>query len=273
MYIIIGFIFAFLGLVLGSFSNVVINHFVKGISINEDKGRSVCLSCNHRLAWYDNIPILSYILLKGKCRYCGAHISRQYLLVELFGLFSGISCFLVFNFGLLTGTPLIYSFDYHSVLYALAIIALFDAAIIDAYTKEIPFSINIFIFVLAALNYIVTASLTKNYGLDYLLGLFVPAILLLGLYYIVLLVTKVECIGLGDVILFCSLGFFLDYKNLLFIILVSSIVCSIVALTKMAITKKKEEIAFVPYIAAAGIIAMFVGNLTINAYLGLLGIN
>src|SRR4030042_6807359 len=70
-----------LGLCVGSFLNVVIFRLKEGR--NFIKGRSICPKCKHKLAWHDNIPLLSYILLKGKCRHCGKKISMQYPAVEL----------------------------------------------------------------------------------------------------------------------------------------------------------------------------------------------
>ena len=70
-----------LGLILGSFFNVCILRFISGESIVAPP--SHCPKCNHQLAWYDLIPVMSYLLLRGKCRYCSTSISIQYPLVEL----------------------------------------------------------------------------------------------------------------------------------------------------------------------------------------------
>jgi leader peptidase (prepilin peptidase)/N-methyltransferase len=72
---------AVLGLIIGSFLNVVIYRIPRDQSII--KPPSHCPTCNTKLKWYDNIPILSYLLLKGKCRYCGAKISIKYPLIEI----------------------------------------------------------------------------------------------------------------------------------------------------------------------------------------------
>lgn len=78
---ILGLVFIFLlGLAFGSFINVVVYRMPKGLTIT---GRSVCPVCKKKIAWYDNIPLFSYILLKGKCRKCGKRISLRYPLVEL----------------------------------------------------------------------------------------------------------------------------------------------------------------------------------------------
>src|SRR3989338_11686015 len=77
----VSFIVFLFGLVVGSFLNSVIYRLGKGESAL--KGRSYCPQCKHPLSWQDLIPLLSFVLLKGKCRYCKAHISWQYPLVEL----------------------------------------------------------------------------------------------------------------------------------------------------------------------------------------------
>lgn len=273
MYILQGILFALFGLFIGSFSNVLINHYTNGITLTEDHGRSVCPKCNHRLAWYDNIPILSYILLKGKCRYCHEKISIQFPIIETMGLLAGISTYLFFNFQLFTPNAFIYAFDYKSIIYGLFIIFLIDAAVIDAKTKEIPYSLTIILACLALANYICYCSLTLDYGLDYIIGAFSPLVLLFILYFVVLLVAKAECIGIGDIFLFGIIGLLLGYKNLIFIVMISSISCTIVLLIKICKTKKKEEFPFIPYIAFGTILGIFFGELAVNGYLSLIGLN
>ena len=73
-------LFAVLGLMIGSFLNVVVYRLPRGMNLA--KPASHCTSCGHKLAWYDNIPVFSYLFLRGKCRYCGAAVSPRYILVE-----------------------------------------------------------------------------------------------------------------------------------------------------------------------------------------------
>ena len=80
MEVLIGFWITVLGLCVGSFLNVVVIRGLKGEQIV--RGGSHCTTCNYQLKWYENIPLISYIMLKGKCRNCGKHISLQYPIIE-----------------------------------------------------------------------------------------------------------------------------------------------------------------------------------------------
>ncbi|MDD6381213.1 MAG: prepilin peptidase [Lachnospiraceae bacterium] len=136
---VIGYVVVVLfGLCVGSFLNVLIYRIPK----HEDfvKSRSHCMSCGHELAWYDMFPVFSYIFLRGKCRYCGAKLSIQYPLIEaangaLWGL-----CFYRYGFSMM------------GIVTAGLLSALVVIAVIDERTMEIPFGLNVFIFVLAVIK-------------------------------------------------------------------------------------------------------------------------
>ena len=131
------------GICVGSFLNVVVFRVPQGESIV--KGPSHCMSCGHRLAWYELIPVLSFVLQGGKCRKCGARLSPQYPLVEAANGFAWMAIYLMK--GLSWDTLL--GFGLVSALIALSLI--------DARTQEIPASLNIFIACLGVLR-IVTES-------------------------------------------------------------------------------------------------------------------
>ena len=97
MYYIIVFIF---GSIWGSFSNVCIHRMPYNISVV--KGRSYCPSCNKQIRWFDNIPLLSFIFLKAKCRHCSAQIDLNYFLVELISALNFVLIFYLFGFSLTT---------------------------------------------------------------------------------------------------------------------------------------------------------------------------
>lgn len=111
------YIFLILGLLIGSFLNVVIYRAPREMTFC--KGRSMCLSCNHQLMWYDLIPLFSYLFLRGKCRYCKEKISVQYPLVESI---TGIVFALIYSYITYhTGAPLKY---YHILLFVIASFAI-----------------------------------------------------------------------------------------------------------------------------------------------------
>ena len=123
---ILSFIF---GIVIGSFVNVLIYRLPAHENIATE--HSHCMSCNHKLRWYDLFPLFSWLFLRGKCRYCKAKISVQYPLVELI---NGIGYALIF---ILNGI------NVTSVCYALSFSMLVALSVIDWRTYEIPFGLNL----------------------------------------------------------------------------------------------------------------------------------
>lgn len=265
--VLIGIFYSLLGLALGSFSNVLIYRLGNNLSLNFEK-RSICPNCNAHIKWYDNIPIISYIILRGKCRSCHEHISIQYPLVELTGLIIFLGCFFM-NFTYMDFT---WSFNYKSIIYAFIILILFNMSIIDIKIYEIPYTLSIPFMILCVSIYITDCILKNDYLLDNIIG-FISPLVLLGLIYLIgRLFFKKEVIGLGDVILFSFIGLMLNYKHILLILLLSTFICAVIELTRKIITKKDFIIPFVPYIALSCVISMFLGDLIINSYLTLIGV-
>ena len=128
------------GIVIGSFLNVCILRIPLRESIA--KKRSHCMNCGYQLAWYDLIPLFSYLFLRGKCRKCGSHISLQYPLVEAL---NGVLYVLIF---------LVNGWSIDSVIYCLLASALIVLSVIDFRTYEIPFGINLFILALGLIHLI-----------------------------------------------------------------------------------------------------------------------
>ena len=131
------FIFIY-GIVIGSFLNVCIYRIPQKEDIVRES--SHCMSCGHRLKWYDLVPLFSYLFLKGKCRYCGSKLSKQYPIVEAL---NGILYVVVFYAT---------DFSWDSILYCLMTSALIVLSVIDYRTYEIPFGINVFLFVLRVIR-------------------------------------------------------------------------------------------------------------------------
>ena len=136
LYVVI-FLF---GIVIGSFLNVCILRIPLKESIAKD--RSHCMSCGYQLAWFDLIPLFSYIFLGGRCRKCKTHISLQYPLVE--GL-NGVLYVLIF---------LVNGWSIDSVIYCLLTSALIVLSVIDFRTYEIPMGVNLFILALGLIHLI-----------------------------------------------------------------------------------------------------------------------
>ena len=276
--IITGLLFALMGLFLGSFSNVLVYRLSEHKSLFKPS-RSFCPTCGNEIKWYDNIPILSYIILKGKCRNCKEKISIRYPLIELAGLIIGVSFFLL-NYWhpgeihSVTNQPLgfVFMFNWHTIIYFLMAIILLNIALIDYKTYEIPYELSVPLMLLAIGKYVGDAIIAQNYLLVNILG-FVGPLVLFGLIYLIpYLIKKIEVIGLGDVILYSFIGLALGGWNIILIVLISTLVCSIVELIKIKVTGNKTTIAFGPYIAIATVICMVFGDVIVNAYLSLIGL-
>ena len=278
LQVIIGLLFSLMGLFLGSFSNVLVYRLSEHKSLFKPS-RSFCPTCGNEIKWYDNIPILSYIILKGKCRNCKEKISIRYPLIEAAGLVIGISFFLLnyWNPGLThpgTDVPMgfVCFFNWHTIIYFLMAIILLNIALIDYKTYEIPYELSVPFMLLAIGKYVGDAIIAQDYLLVNILG-FVGPLVLFGLIYLIpYLIKKIEVIGLGDVILYSFIGLALGGWNIILIVLISTLVCSIVELIKIKVTGNKTTIAFGPYIAIATVICMVFGDVIVNAYLSLIGL-
>lgn len=278
LQVIIGLLFSLMGLFLGSFSNVLVYRLSEHKSLFKPS-RSFCPTCGNEIKWYDNIPILSYIILKGKCRNCKEKISIRYPLIEAAGLVIGISFFLLnyWNPGLThpgTDVPMgfVCFFNWHTIIYFLMAIILLNIALIDYKTYEIPYELSVPLMLLAIGKYVGDAIIAQDYLLVNILG-FVGPLVLFGLIYLIpYLIKKIEVIGLGDVILYSFIGLALGGWNIILIVLISTLVCSIVELIKIKVTGNKTTIAFGPYIAIATVICMVFGDVIVNAYLSLIGL-
>ena len=221
----------------GSFANVCIYRLPldKGIVT----GRSYCTSCKKQIAWYDNIPVISYLLIQGRCRKCKKQISFQYPLVELLS----ISFFFIiyFFYGATITTLLL-------IILALSFIIIF---FIDLKHFMIP---NVLTFPLMILGFVKSFdpnldSLFPNYINSLIGGLFGYGIIWLIIFFYKILRNK-EGMGLGDAKLLAVIGFWFGWVALPFVIFSSSIVALIYVLPSLINKSKKlsSEIPFGPYI-------------------------
>ena len=244
--ILLAFIFFLYGIVIGSFVNVCIYRIPKkeNIAVN----RSHCMSCNHVLAWYDLVPLFSWIFLRGKCRYCGEKISGQYPLVEFI---NGVGYVWIF---------LVSGMNVGCILYCLTFSALIALSVIDWRTYEIPVGINGFILVMGI---IATAIDYKNI-LNHIIGFVSVSGFLLILYY----ATKGRGIGGGDVKLMAVAGLLIGWQKILLALVLGAILGSVIHIARMKISGEEHILAFGPYISAGIFIAMLYGEQMINWYLG-----
>jgi leader peptidase (prepilin peptidase) / N-methyltransferase len=240
------------GAIVGSFLNVCIIRLPKEESIIIPG--SHCPQCNHPIKFYDNIPLISYLLLGGKCRYCKRSISAQYPLVEGTTAISSLLLFLKW------GLSLSYFF-YFSFVAALIIIT-----VIDLYHQIIPDVISIPGIGVGLLGALIIPHITFfNSLLGILLGggsLFVVATLYQWFF-------KREGMGGGDVKLLAMIGAFLGWDAVILTILLSSLIGSITGIIIMVLKGKdfKYAIPFGPFLSLGAVIALFYKNEIISWYL------
>lgn len=244
--ILLTFIFFLYGIIIGSFVNVCIYRIPKKENIAVS--RSHCMSCGHKLAWYDLFPLFSWLFLRGKCRYCGEKISGQYPLVELI---NGIGYVWIY---------LVSGISVDCILYCLTFSALITLSVIDWRTFEIPFGINLFIL---ALGIIATIFDYENI-LNHIIGFVSVSGFLLILYY----ATKGRGIGGGDVKLMAVAGLLIGWQKILLALILGAVFGSVIHIARMKISGEEHMLAFGPYLSAGIILAMLYGEQMINWYLG-----
>lgn len=259
---ILTFVFIFLfGTIIGSFLNVVIYRFNTGRTLV--KGRSICMSCNKKLYWYELIPIFSFLIQSGKCRKCADKISHQYPVVEfLTGLM-----FVVVSYHFLPILPFsILMYLYYVVFYALIFSILIVISVYDLRHKIIPdtlvYIFSFITFISLFLNFSPIGSLFILPSLNELLA---GPILALPFAFI-WLVSKGKWMGLGDAKLMLGIGWLLGLSLGLASIILSFWIGSIISILAIYITHRKvnmkTEIPFAPFLIVSTFI-VFLFNIDI----------
>lgn len=242
------YIFVFLyGIVIGSFLNVCIYRIPKKESVVTVG--SHCMSCNHKLAWYDLFPLFSFLFLKGRCRYCGTKLSAQYPLVEAV---NGLLYVIVFA---------VHGWNLESVLYSLLVSALLVLSVIDYRTLEIPISVNAVILGIGIVHLVVDF---ENW-IHYIIGFFAASLFL----FLCLIVTRGKGIGGGDIKLMATAGICLGWQNILLALAAGCIIGSVIQCIIIAVTKNKTKFAMGPYLSVGIFVAMLWGDAFVEWYLGL----
>lgn len=233
------------GIMIGSFLNVCIYRIPKKENIAIV--RSHCMTCDHQLKWYDNIPLLSWMILRGKCRYCKAPISPQYPIIEAS---NGLLWLLV---------SIVKGISVDSLLYALLFSALLTLSVIDFRTYEIPAGINIFIL---ALGLIMTV-LHYTDWLDHVIGFLAVSIPL----YILIVATDGRAMGGGDMKLMASAGLLIGWKLIILAFALGCIIGAPIHVLRMRFSGEDRVLAMGPYLSAGIAIAVLWGDKLIEIYL------
>ena len=244
------------GALVGSFLNVCIIRLPKEESIITPG--SHCPHCKSPIKFYDNIPMLSYFILKGKCRHCNEPISFQYPLIEGLTAFGSLIIFMRF------GPSLSYLF-FFSFLAALIVIT-----VIDLYHQIIPDVISIPGIGVGLLGSLIVPYITF---FNSLIGILVGGGSLFLVATVYQWLFKREGMGGGDVKLLAMIGAFLGWKSVILTILLSSFIGSIVGIAIMLLKGKdfKYAIPFGPFLSLGAVISLFYGESLIRWYFGLKG--
>lgn len=280
-----------MGLLVGSFCNVCVGRWPHGESVVSPRSR--CPKCMNAIAWYDNIPLLSWLILAAKCRHCKAPISWQYPVVEAI---TGVLFVLVYlRFGMTLATPI-----YMALAAAMVVVTFQDLA--DwTIPNEITLSgipVGLGLSVIGML--VPIAGLRVDHPFDALAGIALGFGILYGLDRIAILILKKPGMGFGDVKLMAMLGAFIGWQGVLGTLMLASILGSTIGLSMILYFKMKgapeaaeaapdvesgegesekddesddgislgaHYLPFGPYIAIAGLVYLFVGPELIAWYL------
>ena len=238
------------GSIWGSFCNVCIYRLPYNESVI--KGRSFCPSCKNQIKWYDNIPFLSFIFLRGKCRNCGNKISFQYFLVELLSGISFLAIFFLYGISITTLLLIILSIFFIIIFF------------IDLKHYIIP---NELTFPLMVIGFIksfdpnLNQTIFPNYINSLLGGIFGYSIIWLIIFFYKKVRNK-EGMGLGDAKLMAVVGFWFGWISIPFTIFISSVVALILVIPSL-LKKTKDmsaQIPFGPYIIIGCILYVSFAN-------------
>ncbi|MCF8069731.1 MAG: prepilin peptidase [Desulfobacterales bacterium] len=233
------------GLCIGSFLNVCIYRLPEKKSIVHP--RSMCPKCKNIISFYDNIPVLSYLWLKGRCRKCGIHIPIRYPFIEMISGFFALCVYLKFGI-----SP-------ETIIYYILIAALIVITFIDIDHQIIPDEISIpGIPIGFAASFLLPLVSIKSS----ILGIFVGGGTLFTIAWGYQMITGKQGMGGGDIKLLAMIGAFIGLEGVMITIFISSIIGTITGLIIMLRSQKGLKIAvpFGPFLSIGAILSIFLGT-------------
>ncbi len=242
-------IFFITGLIIGSFLNVVIHRLHLAESI---LGRSYCPQCQKKINWYDNIPLLSFIFLRARCRNCNQPISWRYPLTELFtGATFALTAFAFLG----TDVKSFYQVGFLLIIFSLLLVLFFY----DLKFMEVP----MIIFWLAL---IATVVFKLIFDIDLLTNNIVGAITAMTFFWLLVFISKEKWMGWGDVYVGFLVGLLLGWPNVLVGLFLSFFIGAICAIIIMSFSDKtmKSQIPFVPFLVIGTIMTIFIAEIFPN---------
>ena len=233
----------------GSFANVCIYRLPQDKGVVS--GRSYCPKCKTQISWYDNIPILSYLFIQGKCRKCKTQISIQYLLVEILSILSFVTAYFFFG---ITVTTLLF------IILALAFIIIF---FIDLKHYIIP---NGLTFPLMFIGFVKSFDPNLNDLFPNYINSLIGGVFGYGIIWAIIFIYKIlrnkEGMGLGDAKLLSAIGFWFGWIAIPFIMFLSSVIALISVVPSLLKNSKtmSSQIPFGPYIILGTLVYLFFEN-------------
>ncbi len=239
----------------GSFANVCIYRLPqeKGVV----SGRSYCPKCKKKIVWYDNIPLISYFLLNGKCRKCKKKISGQYVLVEFISILSFLIVYYLYAISLTSVFLMILSLSFIIIFF------------IDLKHYIIP---NVLTFSMMVLGFVKSFDPNLNPMFPNYINSLIGGIIGFGIIWLIIFfykqIRKKEGMGLGDAKLFAVIGFWFGWISIPFIIFLSSVIALISVVPDLMKNSKKmsTQIPFGPYIILGTIFYLVFQNKFINFF-------
>lgn len=246
-----GFIIFIFGLIIGSFLNVCIYRIPQGLSISYPP--SSCTHCNSRLKKKDLIPVISWLFLGGKCRYCGESINSRYPFVEMVTAILFLLTYIKIGFVVVL------------ILYLILTSILITISFIDIDHRIIPNKINLFALILFIVSNLLIGYINWKSAI---LGSFIGG----GFLFLLVLLTRGAGMGMGDVKLMGVLGLFLGFKNTILALLLSFILGGFFGVWLLLHRKKgkRDEIPFGPWLAVGTFLSLLYGREIIDWYIGFL---
>lgn len=254
--------FAFFLAVLASFFNVVIFRTNKEESFA--RGRSYCEKCHKQIIWYDNIPLVSFLILRGCCRYCHHRIKPIYFWTELIAFVLGL--FFTWFFSPFSSNFTISPFLL--IIYFLIFFVLLFALLADLQYLIVP---DFFVVLLSILVLVAQFLNSQDWVLSIVAVIF-SSIFFIGLYVISKKLLHREALGMGDIKLMIPIAFFLSWPRILVSIFLAFIIGGFFAMLILIMGRKKfgQALPFAPFLILASLIAYVFGEAIWNWYFGLL---
>ena len=241
-----------LGLVVGSFLNVCIYRLPRGQSVNWPGSR--CTTCDRSLAWYENIPVVSWVVLRGRCRTCGERISVMYPIVEVITAALFIAGYVIYGW-----TPLLAV----RLAFTCAMIVLF---MIDLQHYLLP---NVITVPGIVIGFALSLVLPPGWKAS-LIGLIAGGGLLFAIAEAWYRFRGIEGLGMGDVKMLAMIGAFLGWKLMLVTLVLSSFAGSLIGVGAIALGRggMKSMLPFGTFLAVGALTAAVAGDVILNWYLG-----